>query len=228
MSSGACWHRYWLDDRHRKPGGQTREPRPAGCQFGGDKERLRSRSIWRRFFLVGRPAPVSQTSPDGRISRGGAGGLWSTMHSPAIEALTRVPMTRVTSSSRARPVKANTRSPHRTRLAGFAGAPLILTWPPLQASVARDRVLYTRTAQSQRSIRIWSTDAWCHRVPSLTGRRQHDVQAESLVPSASTAGASGELDARRAKAFSTSSRVTAGPGMPIGPLPASPFTKIAS
>ena len=185
--------------KHASAGG-SRDP--AGSQFGGGKERLRNRSIWRRAFFVGRPAPGPQTSPDGRISRDGAGALWSTMHSLAIEALTRISMTRTTSSTRSRPAKADTRSPHRTRLEGFAGAPLILTWPPLQAWVARDRVLYTRTAQSQRSIRISSTPGM---VPHSGGVSRGQ---RSVVPASASANGLRTACERTVNSFPTFTRAS--------------------
>ena len=113
-------------------------------------QRLRKRSRLRRSFFVGRPVPRARWNSGATYSsRGGAGGLWSTRHSAAIDAATRRSISWTTSTTRSRSAaRTSTRSPTRTGLAGLAALPLILTWPPLHASVANDRVLNSRTAHS--------------------------------------------------------------------------------
>src|ERR1035437_6858914 len=53
-------------------------------------------------------------------------------------------------------MRASTRSPARTLVAGFAGNPFTRTWPPSHSRVASGRVFTRRTAHSQRAMRVSS------------------------------------------------------------------------
>lgn len=134
------------------------------------KERLdhpgygrRSRSSTRRSRLVGRPAPGGRRNGCGpsRLTTGG-GGLWSMKHFAATAAPTRFSMTVTTSNTRSRSTNASTRSPAFTCVEAFAVPRFTRTFPPRQAVVAADRVLKSRTAQSQASTRVVFTTPSCH------------------------------------------------------------------
>jgi hypothetical protein len=84
-------------------------------------------------------------------------------HSAAIGAPTRLSISRRTSTERSlSPAKAVTRSPMRTGVAALAALRLTRTCPPRHASVASDRVLYSRIAQSHLSTRVTSTPRSLH------------------------------------------------------------------
>jgi len=73
----------------------------------------------------------------------------STRHPAATAAPTLLSITRATCSSLCLPATcASTRSPTLTRAAALATEPFTRTWRALHASVAADRVLNNRTAQS--------------------------------------------------------------------------------
>src|SRR3954453_17927245 len=67
---------------------------------------------------------------------------------------TRLSITLVTTTTRSRPwIRASTRSPTSTVVAGFAVRPFTRTWPARHTSVASERDLHNRMAQSHRSTR---------------------------------------------------------------------------
>src|SRR5215212_8977431 len=75
----------------------------------------------------------------------------------ATGAPTRVSIGRTTSTIRSRSaISAWTTSPARTFVDGLAGLPLTRTCPPSHSWVAIGRVLTSRTAHNQRSIRVSS------------------------------------------------------------------------
>ena len=132
--------------RHRVVGDRG-PPRPGFLTASGAQPE-RSSSRRRRSRLVGRPVPGSRRNTGIHSCFGGGGGLWSTRHSAANGADTRLLMRAMTSKIRSRWwARAVTRSPTWTLAAGLTGAPLTRTWPARHASVDSDRVLNSRTAQ---------------------------------------------------------------------------------
>ncbi len=84
-------------------------------------------------------------------------------HVAASAAPTRFWITRTTSTIRVlSPTRARTWSPGTTVVEGFAGLSLMRTWPPRHAWAASGRVLVSRTAHSQRSMRVDSTPPSWH------------------------------------------------------------------
>jgi len=136
---------YYYTDRVLVSGVVSRRQLPDGV--GAQPERSSSRR--RRSRLVGRPVPGSRRNTGIHSCFGGGGALWSTRHSAANGADTRLLMRATTSKIRSRWwARAVTRSPTWTLAAGLTGAPLTRTWPARHASVDSDRVLNSRTAQS--------------------------------------------------------------------------------
>ncbi len=159
---GALGHGYILPRGEACPDALVR---PVGSRHRCRRQvqRPRNRSICRRSLFVGRPAEGSRTSTRGVISRGGGGGLWSTMHPAAMGAPTRLSIARTTSSTRSRsPIRAVTVSPGCTVVEGFAPAPFTLTCPARHSAVDAARVGAARTAHSHRSTRATSTGKASH------------------------------------------------------------------
>ena len=120
---------------------------------------------------------------------GGRGGLWSTMHSEATGAPTRLSIARTTSSTRCRsPRRAVTMSPGRTVVDGLAPVSFTLTCPARQSAVEAARVGVARTAHSHRSTRAASPAST---FPASHERGQDCAHRPWAVPRSAGAGTVG-------------------------------------
>ena len=107
------------------PCGRRSWPASTRLPDGVGAQPERSSSRRRRSRLVGRPVPGSRRNTGIHSCFGGGGGLWSTRHSAANRADTRLLMRATTSKIRSRWwARAVTRSPTWTLAAGLTGAPL--------------------------------------------------------------------------------------------------------